>query len=343
MKVSTKLLRDSLSELKPFVETRGQFHAIACAKIKTGDSMEITTTNLDETSSRTIEFEGNSDELLVNFSAFQWSLGESDKTTITRDGQNIIIKCGNKVSRLSTIDATDFPAEPDKKDFTLIGTIPADLAEGIRAVDGFQIDDMSRPILEGTNIKGSAKFIECKATDGRRLALWNRPLISADFEATVPTAFCKPMADALSNEGAEFHLSPNKAIVTWSGGHYACKLMEGIFPRSNIITDPVRKPIGNLEIDTLLPELEACIALTPKDKTPAINLEFSAKGISTSFAGSSENQFDGKFEPFKAIVNAAYLRQCLSCFDGYCELSGDVGMMVLSQGDLTLYLCLMGA
>ena len=340
MKIKTQLLLTALKELKPIVPMSSQIPIAACAKITTGDKLTITVTDFDQSSVRTLDFNGEIETCCVNFNMLLYSIGEADETMLMREDNYLLVKCGHKTSRVPLVDAKDFPEEPDAKGFKLIGTNPADIAIGMRAVHGFEHKD--RDNIMNTSILGCSKFIECKATDGATIAIWNCPLISADFEAAIPSKFCDALADALAIEGAELRLSKNMALVNWPNGSYFCKLSENLFPSTKSITDTEVKLIGKLDIKPIMRELEACCALTPQSQAPAMSLRFLGGKLKTLFLGSNENIFEGEYPvSYQCRINAKSMHRCLSAFGESCEIYGDERLLKMTSHDLTIYSTLM--
>lgn len=339
MKINTKSFLSALKELKPIVPIMSQVPIMSCVLIETGSVFKITVSDFDQTSCRILPFNGESDFFCVNFRHLEFSIGDSEETMLIREGESLVVKCGQKSSRLALIDPKDFPDDPELEKFTLIGTNPNDIAIGMKAVHGFE--HREREPLTGMSIRGSAKLIECLASDGVNLCRWSSALISADFEAILPSKFCDALADSLELKNAALRLSQNKALVTWEGGFYTCVLAEGEYPSSSIFTARKLEKIGNLTIRPLLRELEACIALTPTASAPAMDIEFKHDALWTGFLGTNENQFAGEFSPFTCTVNAKSMKLCLSALGESCEISGDENMLKLSNSDVEVYTSLM--
>lgn len=340
MKIKTQLLAEALKDLKPIISTTGQIQILSCVKIVTGDQLEIVATDGDQMASRSIEFNGEVNVLAVNFNQLLFSLGDAEETNMIRDNGVLIVKCGQKVSRIGILDTKDFPEAPDQSKFKAIGVNCADLAKGIRAVHGFEHKD--RDALTGLLIRGSPKLLECIATDGANLAHWTLPSISAEFECLIPADFADALAGALERENAVFKLSNNQAFVEWNGGFYVCKLSELKFPSITAITGNKFDRLGKLTTRPLLRECEACIALTNQAMTAALDLEFMADGLFTRFGGTNENHFTGDFKPaYKCTVNAKSAKLCLGAIGETCEFFGNKVATKMVNCDLTIYSTLM--
>jgi DNA polymerase III sliding clamp (beta) subunit (PCNA family) len=340
MHLKTDILREAIKELKPIVSKPTSFPILSCVRIKTGDDMRLTVTDFDQTASRVIEFNGESKECALNFTGLTYALGDADETKFLFDDKSVTIKCGNKVSKLSVLDVKDFPESGDKTAFKTIGVNVEDMSAGMSVVNGFQHKD--RDPLTNMFLRGSPKLLECIASNGANLAYWSLPSISATFEALVPAGFCDAVAYALVRKDAVFKLSQNHVRVDWDGGFYSCKLAYGTFLSTSAFINKEVTLIGKLETAPLLRELEACIALTHKDRAPCMNLQFDAHGLWTRFEETNENHFSGEFKPaYKCSVNANSMHKCLSAFDNSCEIYGDDRMIKMVGGDLTVYSTLM--
>lgn len=339
MKIDTKILLGALKELKPIIPMASQVPITSCVLIETGSVFKMTVTDFDQTSCRVLPFNGESDFFCVNFNHLLFSIGDAEETMMVREDESFVVKCGQKSSKLALIDPKDFPDDPELEKFTLIGTNPNDIAIGMKAVHGFE--HRERDPLTGMSVRGSAKLIECLASDGMNLCRWSSAMICADFEAIVPAKFCDALADALERANAQLRLSNNMALISWDDGFFACKLAEGKYPPSSIFTGRKLEKIGKLTIRPLLRELEACIALTPTANTPQMALYFMANKLETAFLGTNENEFVGEFNSFKYLVNAKSMKLCLSALGESCEISGDENMLKLSNQDVEVFTSLM--
>jgi len=302
--------------------------------------MRISACDGDQFASRTLDFNGEIETCCVNFSALMWAIGDAEETMLIREENYLLVKCGQKTSRVALVDVKDFPDEPDLKKFQLIGTNPADIAIGMRAVHGFEHKE--RDPLTSMCLRGSSKLIECLACDGMNNARWSAALISADFDALVPSTFCDALANALERKDAGLRLSNNQAMVNWGGGMYCCKLAEGQYPPSTVFEQAKPPLIGKLEIKPLLRELEACIALHGQSLAPVMSLQFLGGKLKTLFLGSNENVFEGEYPvSYQCNVNAKSMHRCLSALGESCELSGDDRLLKMRSGDLVIYSTLM--
>jgi DNA polymerase III sliding clamp (beta) subunit (PCNA family) len=342
MHLKTYELKSALDQLKPVVAKISMLPILSCVHIQAGADMRLSVADGDQFASLTIEFDGEVADFLVNFTQLSYSLAECETTTFLFEPGAIIVKCGEKTTKLATADAAEFPPGAEMKGVKEVGVNLADVAAGIRAVHGFEHKD--RYPLNYLSIIGTPKSLNCSASDGANCAHNAAPLICASFEALIPPAFAESLADALEMPEARFKLSDRIGHVEWDGGFYQCKLGEGAWPSIKVFTDQEIKFIGMLEVKPLMAELQSCLAFQDQAKAPAINFEFTKKELFTSFTGTNsklENKFMAAFEPYKCTLNAASMLKCLGAFDQSCKIYGNERMVKMESGDLTAFSALM--
>ena len=342
MKIKTQLLAEALKELKPIISTTGQIPLLSCVKIVTGDKMEIIASDYDQMASRSIEFDGEVAQFLVNFNQLFHSLGDSEFTTFLFDEGAVTVKCGEKVTRIATMKPDDFPTLFDFSKIKEVGLNLEDLAKTIRAVHGFEHKD--RYPINYLWIKGSPKSLQSMASDGANCAHNYIPSICAGFEILVPPAFAESFADALDKPDAKFKINDRLLSVSWDGGSFQSKLGEGQFPSSTVFTSQEMKFIGMLENKPIISELQSCLIFADQSKAPAILCEFAKKELRTGFTGQNSqlnNKFHADFEPYKCTLNVNSTIKCLSALGTSCKIYGNERMIKLEAGELTIYSSLM--
>lgn len=343
MKINTKLISGALKDLSPLAKSRSSNVFSGLVKIETHDRMKLSCSDGDQFMTREIEFSGEIATIALNLNQFLYSLGEAEETTILQETGCIIVKCGQKVSRLQTMDAAEFPAMPELSNFNAIGLNCMDIASGIRCVHGFEHKEDARGAISCLHASGGPAFIECVATDGGALARWRGALISADFDLVIPSAFCDALATALEAENAQLAASGNGLLVTHASGSLFCKLSEHVYPSIMANLGSEEKLLGTMETKALIREATSCAMFCDPAKVPKIDLEFTSKGLDTSFAGLNSalnNTFEGDFKPYKASVNITQLLKCLNALGGRCEVYGG-DKLVFKSGWTTVYLGLL--
>lgn len=336
MKLKSKVFKAALIALAPVAKGKAFVPIQSCVKIQTFDRLELTVFDGDQFMVRKLDFNGEIAAICVNYNYLLNSIGDAEETTILQEDGHIVVKCGSKMSKLSTMKVDEFPATPEGK-FTSIGVPCADLAGGIRAVHGFE--SKSRDPLTSTHIVGTAKTIECCAGDGLQFAIHIQALISADFDLMVPAAFCDSLADALDGKNALFGASENMIHVQSDDVEYFCKQAEGKYHTIRLQDYDFTK-IGTMETKPLLNELASCLAFREQANTPIMVLEFSAKELWTGFSSSGstlENRFDGKFKELKCSVNAESFLKCLTPFKETVDISDcKTGLKLASEDTVIL-------
>lgn len=338
MKIQTKILNSALKDLSPLAKSRATSAFSSMVKIETHDRMKLSCSDGDQFMTREIEFSGEIATIALNLNQFLYSLGDAEETTILQETGCIIVKCGQKVSRLQTMDAAEFPAMPNPLDFKLVGVNATDLSIGLKAVHGFERKADIGTTLICTQIKGSSKSITFTAADGSNVAHFASALISADFEILVPSEFCDSLAEALGSNNAQLTLSSRGAYIVFDGGSYYCKLSEGKFPSSSIFTDKKMDFLGFLDTKPLMDEISSRIHFANPGEMAGMELEFSGKGISTKFYGKDlENQMAGDFQPYKARVSCEAMMKCLGAIGKNCKVYAEKDCMKFTNGDLSIW------
>ena len=218
MKIKTQLLAEALKELKPIISTTSQIPILSCVKIVTDDRLEIVATDGDQMASRSIEFDGEVAQFLVNFNQLFHSLGDSEFTTFLFEEGSATVKCGEKTTRIATMKPDDFPTPFDFSKVKETGLNLEDLAKTIRAVHGFEHKE--RYPINNLSIKGTPKSLEGMASDGANCAHNFIPSICASFDILVPPAFAESFADALDKPDARFKINDRLLNVSWDGGFF---------------------------------------------------------------------------------------------------------------------------
>jgi|SRR6267154_3670719 len=340
MKIKTSELQAALQSLRPIIGTRLTLPILSCVHIEAKrNRLHITATDLDRWQSCKVGCDGDLEAVCVNFTHLLYSIGIDENTTIKNEGKSLVLKCGQKLAKISVLDAIEFPPLPDSKNDKAQGIACPDLASAIRAVHGFESADEAR-ILTNLHINCHAKMLSCEACDGRNGAIYDNPLICADFEALVPNQFADSLAIALGGKDAVLSASTNSIHVKHEIGFYWCKQAEGKFPQTKDIFNRESKPLGELETKSMIQEIESCLPFQDNTKTPIMKVEFSVDGITTFFVGKGsdlKNHFAGAFKPHTARVNANSFLKCLKAFaDGKCNVSSDDNRLVFTSGNLKI-------
>jgi DNA polymerase III sliding clamp (beta) subunit (PCNA family) len=338
MKVKTALLKSALRDLSTVVCERSTVPLLAYVHLNTFNDLELSVTDFDQFMMRKIEFDGEIGSICVHFNQFSNVLGDAEFTTIIKEENAIIVKCGSKLSRLSILEAKDFPSMPEMN-FKAIGVSCAELAAGIRAVHGFE--HKNRDPVTSLQIEGTAKSIVCAATDGLQYARHVQLLISAEFKHLIHANFCDNLAYALEGKGATLSCSDSMLYVSADDVEYFCKFTEHKWPDSVAFLTHEFKPIGVIQPETLIAELESCLVFREITKSPVMDVDFEKDKVTTHFTGSGsqlENSIPGEFNPCHCKVNVESFLKCLRRFKEKVNISNSENVIRMDSGDMTIYM-----
>jgi DNA polymerase III sliding clamp (beta) subunit (PCNA family) len=347
MKIKTADLLAAIKSLSRIMKTSTTLPILGYVHLENLDgSLLLTVDNLDERAVESVEI-GSAifDSLCVNFKHLVASVGKSEFTTLDVEKGCLCIQPAGV--RLNCLDGSDFPDNTVGVG-TAIGVNCTDLADGIESVDLAGCDVSGRPELAAVRIVGAAKNLSCSATDGRKAALFDRPLICAAFEASIPPDFCVSLATALRRDGAVFHLSQNRATVIHANGSYSCKLSE--IKLSDVSATMARfklDDIGEIETAELSGVLRVALAVFDNEQlAPAASLIFGRDGLSVhskSKTSSFENRVAGQFEQAEIRIDMSHLLKCLSAVRSpkmKLKLAKN-SFVVIQDGDLQMCLSLL--
>lgn len=132
------------------------------------------------------------------------------------------------VSRLPTLDATDYPAMPQIDDSAASWVISAALPAAIEATAWSVPSEETRYYLNGIHIRTTAIGVDLVATDGHKLAryeLANDAPAKSAVNCTIPRTALPFLADA-TGIGITSHF----AVANIANARVVCRLIDGAFP-----------------------------------------------------------------------------------------------------------------
>ncbi|MFH0866312.1 MAG: DNA polymerase III subunit beta [Bacteroidota bacterium] len=221
--VSTKATLPILSNM--LVETKKDTLHLYTTDLDIGISCEIPV-NIMEDGAITIPAKRFSD-IVREFPAGDVIINARKNNQIDIEGQNCRMK-------LLGLPKEEFPKFPDFKDKESIKIKQADLKEMFRMTAFAVSHEESRYVLNGILVEVSKDTLRLVATDGRRLAKIERPLlntVSQDVNFILPIKAVSEINRNLKDEGdVAFFPGINQVIFDINGILVATRIIEGDFP-----------------------------------------------------------------------------------------------------------------
>lgn len=315
-----------------------------------GDQLRVTATNLDQflqlSLPCTVAKPGSITLPAARLPAIAKAMVGDELTLAADDKLWATLKAGSNSYRLAGLPHEEFPALPEF-DCAKEWTMPQDdLRRAFSRVQFAQSVDSTRYVLNGVLlevIKGVATFA---ATDGRRMAIVERPLAAPDCREIIPSECVRQLLRILSDKGeAHLRLSHEWIGVEAGGTTLFSKFVAESYPN-------YRQPIPNPDRftgGTALPReetinlLRRVMAVGASDKTPSMRATFGENNLSLLARNGETAESVGEMplkckDKLTVAFAPAFLDQALSALDeDEVRLSwiGDLDPLVLRAGDFT--------
>jgi len=149
---------------------------------------------------------------------------------IETDGASLVVRCGSYVTRLRTIDASDFPEFPTvgaAQAVDVDSAVLADMADHVCRMVG---KDPSRPTLAGVLVEAGGGRIRMVATDSYRLGIAEADC-SGDASLSA-VLHGQTLRETASQLGGTVSIVADDTLASVSSGRveYVSRLVEGSFP-----------------------------------------------------------------------------------------------------------------
>ncbi|MDE2105441.1 MAG: hypothetical protein KGL39_49900 [Patescibacteria group bacterium] len=348
MKVETTKLKEAIRRLKNIVPHRMSLPILACAKLEAvHGELSLTANNLDMEQTERIPCDGDIECLCVPLRSIEQALFNSPDTLIEMDGEkSIVITCGREETILDFQLAEDFPKPMELAKPVKTGVSTAELAEAVENVKWCASTDTVRYILCGVHVAATDKKLRAEATDGKRLCVSDKNLISAEFDVIIPNAVISGFSEALARDGALLSVGANGVLIEHNDGSFRAKLLEGNYPNTEQVMDKKPAKLGSCDLAELADVLARCSHFTDPARSEAVSLQFGPSGLELSSlgAGSAFNSYvAGKFIKHSSKMGAElFLSTVKSMGTGQVEIcKGDHAedrKLILKTEALSVYI-----
>lgn len=289
-----------LQSVSGIVERRHTLPVLANVLIrKTGQSVQLTTSDLEIQIRKSEEFDGDAGQLSTTVGARKLidilRTMPADQTVTIESSQNkLLLKGGKSRFTLQTLPAEDFPLVQEAASFGPSFSIPQNVFKGLLGQVAFAmaVHDI-RYYLNGILFVAEGKTLSLVATDGHRLAFAQAKLETEvpRQEVILPRKTVLEMQRLLSDgEGQiEMQFASNQAKFVFDGMEFVTKLVEGKFPDYNRVIPKNHKNgllVGRLP---LLASLQRTAILTSeKFKGVRLNIDPGVLRIASNNAEQEE-------------------------------------------------------
>ncbi len=253
-------------------------------------------------------------------------------------GDHVSIKCGNFKSKLLTMSAEDFPAQPPMagSEHDMAGEV---LKQGIARTRYAVSATASKHVLQGallTVAEGQAAMV---STDGKRLALSMAPATGTDLRVVLPLK----VLDMVSSH------ADGPVIVTVGDSHLffvmgdvllLSRMLDGAFPAYERIIPRKNEIKMTIDRAALAAALRRIVVLADNNVATYFKLAPSLLSLTSASAevGSADEELPMEFSgaEMTICVNGEYVLDFLEACTGAsitCSLKDESSAMLLEEGD----------
>ncbi len=274
-----------LQSVSGIVERRHTLPILANVLLrKTGDSVQLTTSDLEIQIRTTAELGGDTGNFTTTVGARKLidilRTMPTDQTVSLESSQSkLILKGGKSKFTLQTLPAEDFPLVQESASYGPVFSVPQKTLKDLLGQVSFAmaVHDI-RYYLNGILFVAEGKQLALVATDGHRLAFASATLDVEvpKQEVILPRKTVLELQRLLSDvEGAiEMQFANNQARFSFDGMEFVTKLVEGKFPDYNRVIPKNHKNIITLGRQPLLASLQRTAILTSeKFKGVRLNID----------------------------------------------------------------------
>ena len=332
LKAPQEKLLGALQAVAGIVERRHTLPVLANVLMrKTGDSVELTTSDLEIQVRTSAELGGDAGNLSTTVGARKLidilrMLPADQVVTLTAAQSKLTLQGGKSRFTLQTLPADDFPLVNEAVDFGPAFSVPQKTLKGLinQVHFAMAVHDI-RYYLNGILFVAEGKTLTLVATDGHRLALAQATL-ETDIpkqEVILPRKTVLELQRLLKDEKdgeesvIEMRFAANQAKFSFSGMEFVTKLVEGKFPDYNRVIPKNHKNHVTLGRAPLLTSLQrAAILTSEKFKGVRLNVEPGVLRIASSNAeqeeAKEELEIDYDGDAIEIGFNVTYLMDALA-------------------------------
>jgi DNA polymerase-3 subunit beta len=252
------------------------------------------------------------------------ALPDGDITLETDDKQQTSIACKKSFFRILGLDADEFPAEQLIEEGWAFSLPAQELRKVLSKVAYAASTDETRHVLNGVLVSIRSGILTAVATDGRRLALLERPLEAeapGDCDVILPPKVVGELVRILDDEGpVKVQLSESNAAFSVGRTLLVSKLVEGSYPNYRQV---VPKGFSNSAVvprEALAAVLNR-VAMVVSESSASVNVKLEKATMTLSATSAEvgegseplEVSFDG--EPIEIAFNPHFLMDPLRHLD----------------------------
>ena len=272
----------ALQAVSGIVERRHTLPILANVLIrKTGNQVELTTSDLEIQVRTTVQFDGDAANLNTTVGARKLidilrSMPSDQVVSLTSNQNKMTLQGGKSRFTLQTLPADDFPLVQEAADFGPAFSVPQKALKGLinQVHFAMAVHDI-RYYLNGILFVAEGKNLTLVATDGHRL-----PLAQAELDTDIPKqevilprkTGAGAAAPAEGRQGRRRRhrdaLCRQPGQVSFSGMEFVTKLVEGKFPDYNRVIPKNHKFRLTLGRAPLLSSLQRAAILTSEKFKP---------------------------------------------------------------------------
>ncbi|HEY0957068.1 MAG TPA: DNA polymerase III subunit beta, partial [Roseateles sp.] len=276
----------ALQAVSGIVERRHTLPILANVLIrKTGNQVELTTSDLEIQVRTTVQFDGDAGNLSTTVGARKLidilrALPSDQTVSLTSNQNKMTLQGGKSRFTLQTLPSDDFPLVQEAADFGPAFGVPQKALKGLinQVHFAMAVHDI-RYYLNGILFVAEGKNLTLVATDGHRLAL-----AQAELDTDIPKQevilprktvleLQRLLKDGKDDDAIEMRFAGNQAKFSFSGMEFVTKLVEGKFPDYNRVIPKNHKFRLTLGRAPLLASLQRAAILT-SEKFKAVRLTF---------------------------------------------------------------------
>jgi DNA polymerase-3 subunit beta len=327
----------ALQAVSGIVERRHTLPILANVLIrKTGNQVELTTSDLEIQVRTTVQFDGDAGNLQTTVGARKLidilrSMPSDQTVSLTSNQNKMTLQGGKSRFTLQTLPADDFPLVQEAADFGPVFSVPQKVLKGLinQVHFAMAVHDI-RYYLNGILFVAEGRNLTLVATDGHRLALAQAEL-DTDIpkqEVILPRKTVLELMRLLKDgkgedkESAdsapiEMRFAGNQAKFSFSGMEFVTKLVEGKFPDYNRVIPKNHKNAVTLGRAPLLASLQRTAILTSeKFKGVRLNIEPGTLRVASNNAEQEEAvdelDIDYAGDKIETGFNVTYLMDALA-------------------------------
>jgi DNA polymerase-3 subunit beta len=318
----------ALQAVSGIVERRHTLPILANVLIrKTGNQVELTTSDLEIQVRTTVQFDGDAGNLSTTVGARKLidilrALPSDQTVSLTSNQNKMTLQGGKSRFTLQTLPSDDFPLVQEAADFGPAFSVPQKALKGLinQVHFAMAVHDI-RYYLNGILFVAEGKTLTLVATDGHRLALAQATL-EVDMpkqDVILPRKTVLELQRLLKDEDTaiEMRFAGNQAKFAFSGMEFVTKLVEGKFPDYNRVIPKTLKNSVTLGRAPLLSSLQrAAILTSEKFKAVRVNVEPGTLRLSASNAeqeeAKEELEVDYNGDAVEIGFNVTYLIDALA-------------------------------